>query len=335
MIMPDEVEKTVYLYNTGRFYDWAQTGTIVGEGQLQAGNYLSIPKEVGNEVWNDQIPSMQGFLLKFTEAQTFYSETGATITLPYSTTALTTNTKPQLVRGAAGFQPAEKGGKTASQTIEKAPLSYLRVNLQSNSTIDNLWLFSQEGTTEGFDNGWDGRKNFGTPTAFVYTETSAGPMQVSANHTIDGTPISFHGNSDGKYTLTLVKTNLDEYQELHLLDLATKTVVSLQEDTTHYQFASTNKGSAEKRFIIVNRAISQQDLNNDEFNLLEGYITSDNVLTAINYTGSQGTMSLYSISGNLIASEKLITGINLYRKTLYPGAYIMRLEASESRKASS
>lgn len=333
MIMPDEVEKTVYLYNTGRFYDWAQTGTIVGEGQLSAGNYLAIPKNVGNTVWDDQIPSMQGFLLKFTDAETIYNGANATVTLPYSTIALTTNTKPQLVRGAAGFQPAEKGGKTASQPIEKAPLSYLRVNLQSNSTIDNLWLFSQEGTSEGYDNGWDGRKNFGTPTAFIYTETSAGPLQVSANSTIDGTPISFRGNNDDEYTLTLVKTNLDKYQDLHLLDLATKTVVPLQEDTTRYQFASANKGNAEKRFIIVNRPISQIDLANNEFELLEGYITSDNVLTAINYTGSKGTMLLYSISGNLIASENMTTGINFYRKTLYPGVYIMRLEAGESRKS--
>ncbi|HHT23258.1 MAG TPA: cadherin-like domain-containing protein [Bacteroidales bacterium] len=333
MIMPDEVEKTVYLYNTGRFYDWAQTGTIVGEGQLSAGNYLAIPKNVGNTVWDDQIPSMQGFLLKFTDAETIYNGANATVTLPYSTIALTTNTKPQLVRGAAGFQPAEKGGKTASQPIEKAPLSYLRVNLQSNSTIDNLWLFSQEGTSEGYDNGWDGRKNFGTPTAFIYTETSAGPLQVSANSTIDGTPISFRGNNDDEYTLTLVKTNLDKYQDLHLLDLATKTVVPLQEDTTRYQFASANKGNAEKWFIIVNRPISQIDLANNEFELLEGYITSDNVLTAINYTGSKGTMLLYSISGNLIASENMTTGINFYRKTLYPGVYIMRLEAGESRKS--
>ena len=68
---------------------------------------------------------------------------------------------------------------TRPQTAPRKPLSYLRVGLSSKSTRDNLWLFSQEGTTDKLDDGWDGRKFFGTPTAFIYTENDDGPMQVN------------------------------------------------------------------------------------------------------------------------------------------------------------
>ena len=52
--------------HTGRFHDWTGGSTVTGEGQIAAGNYLSIPKNTAPAVWGNQIPSMQGFLLKFT-----------------------------------------------------------------------------------------------------------------------------------------------------------------------------------------------------------------------------------------------------------------------------
>ena len=329
------VEKTVYLYNTGRFHDWATTGKIVTgtTPALQAGNYLSIPQKVGNTIWNDQIPSMQGFLLKFTPEESTtakYKEPSRTVTLPYSTTALTANTKPQLAPSRVKGGGVENNNQYAG---EQSDLVYLRVNLQSKSTVDNLWLFSQEGTTEQFDNGWDGRKNFGTPTAFIYTETPDGPMQVNTNSTIDATPISFYGNGDGSYTLTLVKTNLENYLNLHLIDFAAKSVTPLIDDTTRYTFTSAVKGSVEKRFMIVNKPASQIDLANGSFDLLDGYITPDNVLTAINYTSVKGKMLLYSASGSLMLSKEMGTGTNQYRESLQPGAYIMRLEAKNSQKS--
>ena len=332
MNIPDMVEKTVYLYNTGRFYDWANSGTVVGnEGQLQAGNYLAIPQNASPAVWDGQIPSMQGFLLRFTGDSTIYNRPDAKVTLSYGTDALTPNTKRLLAPRQQVSAPLQK--ETARERISAQELSYLRISLESRSTADDLWLFSREGTTPGWDNGWDGRKSFGTPTAFIYAETEAGPMQVSASRTIDGTPVTFRGDGGGHYTLTLAKSNLGQYGDLHLIDLAERSAVPLTEDTTRYEFYSANKGTAEKRFLIVNRPVSRIDPADAGISLLEGRAAPDGTLEAVNYTGHGGTICLYSVSGSLVFSGEMEPGANRFRVSVSPGAYIMRLEAGGAVKS--
>ena len=62
MIFPKNapVEKTVYLYNTGSFTDW-----VLSESGQAAGTYTAVPQNTAPIVSDNQIPSMQGFLLKF------------------------------------------------------------------------------------------------------------------------------------------------------------------------------------------------------------------------------------------------------------------------------
>lgn len=68
-------------------------------------------------------------------------------------------------------------------------------------------------------------------------------MQVSTDKTIDGTVLSFYANEDTEYTLTLTKSNLDDYRNLHLIDLAfTRTSTPLTEDITTYHFTADSKG---------------------------------------------------------------------------------------------
>lgn len=321
MVIPDEVEKTIYLYNTGAFYEWGDASLNTTGTQMAAGSYLSVPK-LTSDVWADQIPSMQGFLLKYTEAETKFddvSNNNAKVTLTYTDGGVTQNTKPQLA--------PRNGG----ETVSKNP-SHLHINLQSKSTVDNLWLFSQPGTSAGFDNGWDGRKNFGTPTAFIYAMTPNGPMQVNTNASIDGTQITLYSNSDKDYKLTLIKTNLEQYTDLHLVDLKTKAITPLTSDTTTYSFVSNDAGKTEKRFIIINRPASAIQFDDGMFDLLDGYITPDNVLTATNYSGMEGTIKLANASGAVVFSNKLFSGTNRFPVNLTPGIYIMQLQAGNDTK---
>ena len=313
----NKVERTVYLYNTGSLAEWNAAGLITSPANnatMTAGSYISIPWAVSNTVWDDQIPSMQGFLLKYTTAETTFGATpNAQVTLKYDGGGVAGNTRPQLAPQAA-----------------EEPLSYLRVNLQSKSTTDNLWLFSREGTSSSFDNGWDGHKHFGTPTAFIYSMTPDGPMQVNTDRTIDGSVINFYANEDTEYTLTLVKSNLDQYSDLKLIDFETKTVTPLTAEVTRYNFTSTTTRTVEKRFMIVNSA-SKIDFKKYDFNLLYGYLSADKTLIVTNFSGEPGTMTLSTSSGVIVMNKPLTTGTSHFSTSLKAGAYILTMQAGTSK----
>lgn len=327
MGIPDVVEKTVYLYNTGRFTDWGNDGTTHDGSTIAAGTYTAVPVNT-SIVWDNQIPSMQGFLLKFTAAETTLNGADATVTLKYADGGVVKNTKPQLVKRAGGAAMQQ------AAPASKEELSYMRVNLASNSTRDVLWLFSQEGTTEGFDNGWDGRKFFGTPTAFIYTETPDGPMQVNTNSTINGTYITLYTNKDTDYTLTLVKTNLDNYKDLVLQDLKTGTITPLTGDSTVYKFTSDNTNNAEKRFLLSGKYNISTDNSQDADNSkLSGYyVAPERTLILDNFTDAEGMYYIYSPSGVLITNGKLEEGSARYPVSLKPGAYTVRMQAGNVQK---
>lgn len=250
---------------------------------------------------------MNGFLLIHRGSSPYYTSTSdapVTMTLPYANSLLP-NTKPQ--------------------TAPRKPLSYLQINLQSKSTRDNLWLFSEEGTTDRNDDGWDGRKFFGTPTAFIYTENADGPKQVNADKTIDGSVLSFYANDDTDYTLTLTKSNLEGYTDLQLIDLVTRAAIPLTEDVTTYRFTAESKGKVIKRFIIANSAYV--DLNSDKFKYLDGYVLNNDRLIISNFTPSDGVMYLYDISGKTLINKKISTSITDIPVSLKTGIYILNLQA--------
>ncbi len=312
LVFPEKVEPTVYLYNTGRFTDWGNDGAL-NSGTLSAGQYTSIPQNVASIVYDDKIPSMNGFLLIHRGPTPYYSTTSdasVTMTLPYAT----------------GIKPNSR-----PQTAPREPLSYLRVQLQSESTIDNLWLFSKDDATDKIDDGWDGRKFFGTPKAFIFTENKDGAMQINVDKTIDGSLISFYANQDKEYSLTLVKSNLEQYDQLHLIDYYEHKMIPLTSDTTIYHFISNNKGNVENRFRIVNS--SNIHLNSDEMKMLDGHLKNNNMLVLYNFTTKNGIANLYDTAGKTIISKTLQLSINEIPVNLQRGIYILSMEADGKRES--
>lgn len=293
------VEKTVYLYNTGSFGEWSGTiGQKASTEAVTAGAYRAIPHNVSAAVYN-QIPSMQGFLIRHTGS----IGTEISLTLPYQ--KLTKNDKPQ--------------------TAPRAPLSYLEIELNSASTIDKLWLFSVAGTGERFDNGWDGRKHFGTATAFIYAPTADGNMQVNTTHNIVGTSIAFVPNEDKHYCLTLKKSNLDTQNDpLYLIDLVSNKVIALDSEISTYEFSAGHKGTASIRFMISDKPEVTQSLSAGDL-----YAYSNNKqIYAYNKTNTPGEVRLYDISGRILNTYKIESQTGLHVNTnLNNGYYLLKMNA--------
>lgn len=307
LTFPNDVEHTVYLYNTGTFKNWASGSTVSDETTATAGDYLAIPSNVSSAIYSE-IPSMQGFLLRNT------SPSNATITMDIPYHILSRNTKAQLTKQA---------------------FSYLSFNLKPDSAnyFDVLWLFSKEGTTDAFNNGWDGKKSFGKQKAFIYAkDEESDPLQVNTSDNIVGTYIYFVGSTAPVYTLTIKKENIDEqYQELYLYDLITKSKIPLDKEIVTYTFAADNNGTTVKRFQIQGGLETAQNKNVD---LLTANVTPTNEIHLKNLTDEIGHYYIYDENGRLLKNDRLDAYANFdIHLNLPSGVYIINLTTQQYKRS--
>ncbi len=314
LTFPAQIESTVYLYNTGSFADWGSaTGTNGQPANNTAGQYTAIPKNTA-PAFGQKIPSMNGFLLRFNNGETYYGGSDVQMTLPYNATSIVPNERPQ--------------------TAPAKSLSYLEVALDSKplgkdskSTIDKLWLFSQEGTSQEFDDGWDGYKFFGTPNSFIYSETPAGNLQVNTSETLHNQLITFYANDkDSQYKLILTKHNLGDYENLTLLDLVEKKSVALNDQTTVYQFTADRKNTLDRRFKIVNSENITEQMFGTIKDLRADFYNNSN-LDVYNYTNNAGLVKVFDISGRLVLQKDMNIGVTKHQVNLEQGAYVVLLSA--------
>lgn len=303
IVFPEEAEKVVYLYNTGSLADWYDELAGTNDGsQMVAGQYTAIPKKVAPVIFEGKIPSMNGFVVMFNDVNTVVGD-AKYLTVKYA--SVSKNSRPQ--------------------TAPRASLSWLEIGLQSQSTIDKLWLINDSDVEEkGNNNGWNGRKFFGTPTAFIYSESSTGPMQVHTKKSLDGAVLSFYANSDKHYKLIINRSNLQGYDNLKLVDLETGVVIPLTDKVNTYSFKAGKLNQLAHRFQLFNTADIQQDrLQN--LNLTQ--IDNDKVLV-VNLSQKLGKFSVFNVAGLLVFKKDVKETSKIHQLSLLPGIYILKLAAN-------
>ncbi len=305
IIFPEELEEVVFLYNTGTLTQWGETKVPNNQIGNQAGQYIAIPKN-NESIYDGIIPPMNGFLVIFKDAH-FNPNYEGTLGLRYDESSF--------------FMKPRR-----EQTAPQQELSYLRIGLDSKSTHDDVWLCCQEGTTEGFDNGWDGRKFFGTPTAFIFSDTESGAMQVNTSETLANKVLTFYANKDKEYQLTIIKKNLDAYKDLTLLDLMANKPIRLDKDTTIYKFTASKSDVLKKRFKILDTADMIDGMLSSKSKLFGTY--DNHILTTVNNTKfEEGRIQILNVSGAVIFEKHMGIGLNAYDINLKEGVYIVHLEA--------
>lgn len=220
------LEQTVFLYNTGSRIEWLAHNQ--DESSTLVGTYLSVPKNLaGNNGLPHEIPSLQGFMIcnKGTAK--------ASLTMPYS----------GIVQ--------EKASGVLRAGDEEDVREFLHIDVASNEGADRLFVFRKEGTTAGFDNGWDGSKILVGGRPQLYVISSEGPLQVATSAQIEGLPIGFEAPKDGAYTLSFrVSPELQgRYPSLCLRDRVTGTLTPVGQ-TSSYTFVTT-KSLDKHRFDLV------------------------------------------------------------------------------------
>ena len=318
------IEKTVYIYNTGSIADWNGGTKTTGDG-----SFLAVPANIAGspELSAEYISSMQGFLLKFRN-DALTGNTGA----PEKITIGLRN---------GGVEPF--GGNQRPQRAPQAAPSdkihgYLKVGLTSRRSVSSISLIEAEGTTDEFDNGWDGMQlNTGrSSSATLFVPSEYGDLQVSTSDNIVGDRFGIVNNGDTAYRLTVIRHRLDNRGDLYLYDVAMNRYTLLDADTTVYDFTSEGSGNVDKRFVITDRR-NADDPNTAveeaaEDMSLYGYVEGRHTLVVNNHTSEAGTLTLLDVSGKVVYTSPFGVGFSRHDLSHLPaGVYIARLEASTRR----
>ena len=320
----EPIEGTVYVYNTGSIADWAGGGTL-GSGP---GQYTAVPMHNATLLSEQYISSMQGFMLKFKEDTLRINGVGSPVKFRIGLTA------PDFT----GVYPF--GGNQRPQRAPQAdPIhGYLKVGLTSRRSVSSVHLIEAEGTTDEFDNGWDGMQlNTGrSSSATLFVPSEYGDLQVSTSDNIVGDRFGIVNNGDTTYRLTVIRHRLDNRGDLYLYDVATNRYTLLDADTTVYDFTSEGSGNVDKRFVITDRR-NADDPNTAvdeaaEDMSLYGYVDGRHTLVVNNHTAEAGTLTLLDVSGKAVYTSPFGVGFSRHDLSHLPaGVYIARLEASTRR----
>ncbi len=325
----EPIEGTVYVYNTGSIADWAGGGTL-GSGP---GQYVAVPVFSATALSEQYISSMQGFMLKFKEDTLRINGVGSPVKF-----RIGLNKEEHYLSDIYPF-----GGNQRPQRAPQAAPSdkihgYLKVGLTSRRSVSSVHLIEAEGTTDEFDNGWDGMQlNTGrSSSATLFVPSEYGDLQVSTSDNIVGDRFGIVNNGDTTYRLTVIRHRLDNRGELYLYDVATNRYTLLDADTTVYDFTSEGSGNVDKRFVITDRR-NADDPNTAveeaaEDMSLYGYVDGRHTLVVNNHTAEAGKLTLLDVSGKAVYTSPFGVGFSRHDLSHLPaGVYIARLEASVRR----
>ena len=299
------VQHTVYLYNTGSLADWGLNGQTMptSGGSGLEGSYYAIPQHT-SFVLGEEIPPMQGFML-ITETDS------AMVTIPYKHIV-----KPTTIQRAKRAEKTEK-------------FSYMSVDVTGLSGHDRVWLFSQPGTSRGFDNGWDGPKIIASAGLNLYADEETGDYQVNTTDDLNGRVLALRAGVGTEYTLIINKRNLLGYETLYLTDLVTGIETDLSTaDSISYSFTAANTESFDKRFMLSR--ISKVFTGNEDVDKATVKIYGVEKTIRIQNSGNEiGTVQLFDVTGKQIYSGIYQANTTTEIKTgLQPGVYLVNVKSA-------
>jgi hypothetical protein len=241
LVFSANMDSTVYLFHAGSSKDWDVSGSAWGTTK---GQYLAVPRErAGKDGFPSSIASMQGFVVQLRKNET--SE--GSLTFRYAG-----------VTGTGSKNIAMRTKGILADTDDFAKPYTATVELSAGETVkDKVWLFVDERTTRGFDNGYDGRKMAGeTPSALLYASEEDGNYQVNSIPDINETYLSLQAEEGiYDYSLTFKYSGKSADEELFLSDLKTGNLVTISADSSVYHFHASATDNGAKRFQIITRKV--------------------------------------------------------------------------------
>jgi len=311
----NNLEKTIYLYNTGSRDQWLASDYGAGNVTNPVGNpgtYLAVPSAAATTLGATEIPSLNGFMVRSLKSL----QTTDTRQFNFTYTSLksgggTPANKPMYIKAASASE----------KQTDTYPL--LLIDVKGSNGVDRVHLITAPNTTKGFDNGWDGTKLRTQTDAQIYAfANSTDRYQVSTDSNLNGTILGFfNGTGETAFTLTFrMKDMQNVYNTLELEDLETAAKTSITDGGTFSFNASAL--SPESRFRI-NGTIAPPPPVVIEIPITITYDKSKK-LTVNNGSTETGTLSVYDMSGNKVYEMVMPVGLTYYKLKLKKGVYVVK-----------
>lgn len=129
------------------------------------------------------------------------------------------------------------------------------VEVTDGTYTDKLWMITEPGTTDGFDNGWDGYKFISSATYIpqIYDKTVDGNFQVSSFPSIENKAFAFLPGNATNYTLKFNHYDITYfYDGLYLIDLLKGDTIDIYANKSAYSFTAA-KGDMLLRFKFITK----------------------------------------------------------------------------------
>ena len=214
-------------------------------------------------------------------------------------------------------QPAWRSAQS-----EKQEIPHIVLDVIGSNSADRVWIFAKEGTTYGFDNGWDGRKMAESGIARLYvTGSDESQLQVATVPTMENVLLGFEADADGKYTLEFSLSEQLNTVEIHLQDLVTGTSQRLS-DGGSYQFEA-KKGDTAARFRLSQ---SGEFMVTGDEALIDIEPVGDGKVMIRNRSGNACTAFLSNDKGAVLQRVEVRAGGEEVLENMTAGMYVIRLQ---------
>lgn len=312
LTFPAGVEETVYLFNTGTRDQWRKLNGTAING-YRSGQYLAVPVDLGGQDdFPDRIPSMHAFMVL---AQ---SGSGGNLGIDYS--KLVKNTT---VNRGNGEQIVTRSVNNKGTTTAKSTIPSLVMDVIGEQSADRIWIFTKEGTTNGFDNGWDGRKmaESGIVQFYVADEADKDHFQVATVPGLDNLPLGFEADVDGEYTIEFALSDHWANEEIYLNDLASGTQTRITNGGS-YRFAA-KKGDSSTRFSLSS---SGGILTGGEAAKITVSSIDAGKITIHNRSDNDCSVFISNTAGKLLKRLEVVAGDEQTVEDMPGGTHVVRLQ---------
>ncbi len=210
----------------------------------------------------------------------------------------------------------------------------INIELLVNETSTKIYFI--EKTTTGFDNGYDGslfggeNYDFAVFTKLVKNDKSNQKLAIQAlpNSSITETviPVGLIAKTGKELNFSIKSLNLNQEVSVYLEDTVKNTFINLSKE--NYRITLQNDLNGAGRFYLhtSEKSLSTKENESDSQKIMI-YKSSKNQIT-ITGLQSNGTVTLYSLSGKQVAKMKTTTlGTNVFNvSNLSTGVYMVKLK---------
>lgn len=267
-------EATIFIYNTGSYAEWKEQTDNIG---FNPGQTIAVPVNVvstlGSEYPHTIASSQAFFVASYSGGGQFIVDYEKNVYNPASS-----SNQKRIIRHDNKF-------------------NVLKINVQSTTSNDRLYLLEHEDCTPNFDNGYDARKIFDNNGPQIFAINDSINTSINTNNTLINQYIGFKSASEYEmYTLTFDTDKLHSYDKLYLHDIITDEYVDILNNDTYTFYHIPSETDA--RFLITDKNPKDVTTATETINSL------DNInFNEITY--------IYNLNGHLIYNSKVNALTNL------------------------